>query len=546
MENEIRKIEIEVDKYFYGQELFKLPINYGLWLFLFAYEEICRASFLDPKIVHKVADDYKFALQWAFIGLFTMGEEREGFQKPKTIKKDVIKKATSVLNLSNYYALIFTAYVSYSRGWAKGKLINEHTVEIKRGVEEAKYDAFEKISIRKLHKKKTNELMLEMYKEDTVRKIFENIGKSVQIVSQYEIKYDVSPSEIKAIGEFLSSFIEGMYVFPDTWEINSVNIQYFRKVWILLKSYALANSGAHFEAEKRFQDYRLFTSKIILTSKDNLCKLFAESDPSLSYENIKFTLDLMTLDNKIEILKRDPSLQPLIPLGNDVIALCPALIDSLHMERNMMTLLSRHYKDDYDKTTNILEDNMIDEISEAIKCQTSFLIATRKTIPRNPELGDIDLAILDRKQSALLIAELKWTIDPAETSEIIEKIEKVEQKGKKQVIKKLEYAGKNQEDIVEACFPGQKIENLKIYGTVIIRGFHGTAQEWDPNVPIVEEKTFCERLISDQDIIKTIKWIKNQEFLPQAEDDLKPHSFKLKMGKYTVIWEGYALNEKYL
>ena len=115
MDERIRHIEDEIDKHFYGQELFKLPIGYGLWLFLFTYEEFCRASLesQDPANVHKIADDYKFALQWAFIALFTMGENREKFRKPKTIKMDVINRAIRTLSLSNDYALVVTAFVSY-------------------------------------------------------------------------------------------------------------------------------------------------------------------------------------------------------------------------------------------------------------------------------------------------------------------------------------------------------------------------------------------------------------------------------------------------
>jgi len=42
-----------------------------------------------------------------------MGENREKFRKPKTIKMDVINRAIRTLSLSNDYVLVVTAFVSY-------------------------------------------------------------------------------------------------------------------------------------------------------------------------------------------------------------------------------------------------------------------------------------------------------------------------------------------------------------------------------------------------------------------------------------------------
>jgi hypothetical protein len=252
-------------------------------------------------------------------------------------------------------------------------------------------------------------------------------------------------------------------------------------------------------------------------------------------------IDLMKLDTNIRIDKRDPSLQPLVPLDQGTLGISPILIDSSNLERNMMVLLSKHYKAEYDHTTNCLEEQMLSEIEHLFKNKIRFEYCTKKSLPKSLNLPDIDLAIYSVDENILLFVELKWTLEPAESIEVIDKTT-IEQKGKEQIAKLLEFAKMNSRTVMGTCFPRTKFrDGVEYYGCVVIKGFCGSAKEWNRELPVIDESIMSEKIISINRLKDFITWLREQEFLPKEGKDFNKLDGTIKIGKNKIIWEKYEL-----
>lgn len=547
MNKSIRQIEKEIDKRFQSEELFKIPIYYGLWLFMFVYESLPEFLGSTPA-GHIILDQYKFGLQQAYIALLKNGVKQDSFRKPNSLRLETFKRAYKTLSLANEYSFIITAFVCYSRCWAEARVVDNYTVEFKRSLEEVRYDALDRISIHRKfagRKEKIEQLRSSQLIKD---KVLDKIFKTIKPVYSYEITCSVTPEDIKIVADSINPFQEEMYLLPQGWSLKGITIGEFRRVWLYLKAYMLVNSIVHYEYEDRFSEKQGFLlSKIIIRDKKHLCEFIQRVDTNLSVEKLEKVIKLMTFEvGDISLEKMDPSLQPLISLGTDKIACGPLFIDSLNMERNTLVLLSRHYKSEYDKTTGVFSSQMTEEIKTKIQNNTDFIVESRINFIMDSQAGDIDLVILDKKSSVVLFVELKWTLDTAETFEIIEKSEKLEKKGKEQIARVLDFVRSDVKKALNICFPKESMQNIECQGCVVLRGFHGTAKEWDPKTPIIEENVFLEQLFKDKNLKKTFLWLQGQAFLPEIDNDLVPMKSQHRIGKYLVIWDAYQLREKYL
>jgi len=272
-------------------------------------------------------------------------------------------------------------------------------------------------------------------------------------------------------------------------------------------------------------------------------KLIDEISGLLNINNkqeISTVINLLIYDSTLPYRKRDIGIQPLVKLPDKIIALAPQLLIGSNHERNMMAFLARHHKQDYDRTTGILEESLIDKFVEELS-STGLLIDKRRKIPGHRELPDIDLVIGDLINSSLLIIELKWVIAPSESWESLERME-AELQGIKQAEKILYFFKENPKKLWRLSFSHTNAPNsLSLYSCVVIKGFCGTAKNWREDIPVIEYSLIIDKIKETKNIKEVSDWLKERKFLPAENRDYKKVNIPCKVDKYKIIWEAYEL-----
>lgn len=126
----------------------------------------------------------------------------------------------------------------------------------------------------------------------------------------------------------------------------------------------------------------------------------------------------------------DPALQPLIPINeNEIIAGCLNLL-TCRQDRNLLALHARVSPTSFDRQSEIFEKNMIASLA-AVTQQRKFAYRCNINIPENSDAGDLDFVLADKRTKTLIIAELRWMIQPGDPREIINRAKACKEKVKK-------------------------------------------------------------------------------------------------------------------
>ena len=225
----------------------------------------------------------------------------------------------------------------------------------------------------------------------------------------------------------------------------------------------------------------------------------------------------------------DPALQPLIKLNSEAYAIMPHLWLSSSAERNLTVLLNKlsAEKEIYSKLVNEKEELMKGRFTTCLSAKDfRFIWGSVSGLP------DIDLAIIMDCEKACLLLELKWFIDPAEASEVIEKSEEIE-KGISQVLK-LKQAFANKHELLL-----EKLEidsSYSLEGVVVSENWIGNAQVQSPEIPVIRADHLIEKLKVAEDLQSVMKWLKARKYLPKKEEDFKVHIVSHTIGNWNLKW----------
>jgi hypothetical protein len=249
------------------------------------------------------------------------------------------------------------------------------------------------------------------------RTAIQSIIEDSRLVTQSRVHLNIRRDEYIAVKALVERTESGSFFLPDDWSFLGLSILAFRKIFLSLKTLCIIDSLVHSEYAKAKGDegegYTVFETFVWMGSKEQLVRRVAEFEPELSVATVDSILQLLVYDR--ETAKPDPALQPIVPIG-DIMMMSPRLINYNDLERNLVALLARKHKREYDKTTDVLEPQMLSELSVALS-KRGFIVRTAARIPGRSDLPDIDVLAYEPRLNKLIIAELKWVIAPGEPYE---------------------------------------------------------------------------------------------------------------------------------
>jgi hypothetical protein len=204
------------------------------------------------------------------------------------------------------------------------------------------------------------------------------------------------------------------------------------------------------------------------------------------------------------------------------------------MERNWISLMNRIAEDrpNYLRLTNEKEDAMRRTILSKLTNPSLRIFNGR--IPGAKDLPDIDLALISQRHKAVILAELKWFIAPAEVREVIEKSEEI-RKGIAQAILLSQAYAKSPHLFHEALG-----FNFSYIISFIVLSENMIGQDWvqDPRIPVLQADHFCRKANELSDLRVLIDWITLRHYLPTEGIHYRFAPMRASIGRWSLDWYG--------
>lgn len=544
MDKLVIEFETKIDALPLKSPLLNNPKEYNIWNILTAHEDIimkydiqyANSSYCRDNVYDKSKYGLMYALRW----INQVSKKGDKFRIPKKIHKHRLKQAKDLIYTGVDYQGVTAALTMYHKGLAKAEVINEKTIKFSSNKSEIKYDALDKIISLDLGENTLKEVLNEMSRSKKSKEVIGKIFNSIKLYND-SIKYVYNQEDVHFLNEYHRQILDEIYNFPDNWCFKGIHIGKFRDFWITMTSILTIHSACNI---RTYQKGFLQNGSASFVYNCNAQELITQISKitNIPIQDIELIFNLYKYDE--ENKQSDPALQPFFEYSKDHFLIAPQLYLASRHERNLMSLLSKSYKCEYDQTTNILEEKLIKEIISKISTNNNFSITNNKKIKYENQSTDLDLAIYDTSCNYLLLVELKWVIQPSEVSEKISRFS-TERKGILQISIVKEYAKKNFKDFWMRCFPNIKVpKNTKIIGCVAMKGFTGSNKNYNDEIPVIEESLLTRKLVRSKGLDDIYDWLQNRLYLPVEGIDYKLVETKNSVGPYNVIWNGYELIRK--
>lgn len=211
----------------------------------------------------------------------------------------------------------------------------------------------------------------------------------------------------------------------------------------------------------------------------------------------------------------DPALQPLIPIGRIALAIPCMLILSSNWARNMLSLHARVSPKTFDARSAIFEKRMIGDLIG--KVPDRFRRAVNRTIQTGVDSEEVDLVLADHEEGTILIAELRWMIQPGDVREVINRKREMRKKVR-QAERKLNAILSSIDEVANQLeLPVRK--DWKVRAIVLVEGFGGLPSQIPNVIPIVPTDVFIEVLRADAGLDHAHAILCAPIWLPRADVD---------------------------
>jgi hypothetical protein len=361
---------------------------------------------------------------------------------------------------------------------------------------------------------------------------------SIRRSGQHGIQYHYDIDTLKQATLLYRNISKAVHILPSTWSFRGINAQAFNEVWSALTARCAIHALAHIQAGHSGHNAAGAGTVVLLTSHDELTSEISAVTAGVSKNLVSELIKLLTYNLELPINKRDPALQPLIPLSGNRLGIAPHLVLSSNGERNLVALLARHYKEEYDKTTNVLEVAQLSQLENEL-ATAGFNATTDKKVPGRKDLPNIDLALADASTGTMLLIEAKWVIEPSETSEVIERTA-TQKKAVSQIAKLIAFAHDHPEQLWRTCFPTlPPPKEIQVTGCVVIRGFAGVAPLAPADPPVIPEQVLRETAKHVSTLKDLIEWIQSRKYLPVEGVHFRQIEETVKFDELSVIWGGF-------
>lgn len=276
---------------------------------------------------------------------------------------------------------------------------------------------------------------------------------------------------------------------------------------------------------------------LILTKEQLIADIQVLAD--FEYETICKFVEMLTFGNKA--ITPDIALQPLyFSKSGQFMIPCYHILNS-NIQRNLLSLLAKIDKKQFDKQSDIFEKIMISQLEVSLQSWKHYSL--NKEYKVNGVKEEIDGLIIDKNSKTVLLMELRWILQPGDVREVYNKIKATSSKVN-QLARKITFVEDNLSEIIlrtTGCLNDFLIsDNWQVKGVVVIQGFGGTVSQHE-SIPIVTLDIFKKAIINSNSLRELHSWINGLSWLPSEDHDFKLDEIKESNGLVNIFRTAVSL-----
>ncbi len=213
----------------------------------------------------------------------------------------------------------------------------------------------------------------------------------------------------------------------------------------------------------------------------------------------------------------------------------PTLIMTSNLPLNLMKHLSKNYKDEFDNNSNVFSQEMISAFERSMENIGYEIISNIPLLSLSSDLPDIDICLIDRERHQVMLCEFKWTIPPADPSEVRDKAS-LEKHALSQLERLKSFFNEYPNELADIL----KIEKINdIYFIGIFENHVGTDLMFNEELPIADYRVFCRMLNEKENLGGVFQALSRRDYLPRENIDFQSTNEENIIGSYKIIWTGY-------
>ncbi len=542
---DVRAFERHIDEYPSSLPIFNRSLGEVLWHLLLAHEHVLynrqytnsgTASLYD-------AEDLKKSLKHALIWTHKYCEVSNDANHT-IFSRETYSEAIDLLMLGSVYQLIFCMFsmMNNKRQLVSGFVDKQNTLHLEYDPNQLRYEALHFLTAEQRSKIQESTTVGDKSRAGEIRSSLQSVVGSCELTSDSRLKYEIGRSEYESVKAVVAYSTPGSFRLPNDWEFRGIATSEFRTLFGAMRTLSFIDTAVHrvfqseFKAESR--GYMTLDSALWCGTRHEFTERICEYERDLDRTMVDDVLKLLTYSP--EVTKPDPALQPIVP-WREKFLIAPQLLLSSSFERNVIAFLAREYKEEYDRTTEVFEPTILNELETAFR-DRGFLVRSKVHIPGNPKLADIDILAYEADLSRMIIAEVKWVIAPGEPYEQLSRADAEEKAITRQLAPLVEFAIDNQSMVLNLIDPQvQETVEISIIGTLVMRGFCGVSHALSAVYPTVDADLLLREMRSSGTNASLLDWIEKREFLPKPGVDYEVRDFPMKFGPYSVSISGARL-----
>jgi hypothetical protein len=345
-----------------------------------------------------------------------------------------------------------------------------------------------------------------------------------------KFSYVYGKVSIAKLKSFFHELNQARFQLPQNWNLGKFTLKDFISFYETLFCLCVLRFNARLWALELGVHDRGFEGSIIVLDENELKKqivMFSGLEESI----VTSIIEYLTYGSN-GINNPDPSLQPLIKLNEHQVAVIPSIVITSSAERNLIVLLNKLplEREIYLRLANDKEDLMIQNLKSEVD-HLNIRVEDKISVKKN--LPNIDCALIDDNSKVCCIIEFKWFVEPSGVREIIEKSQEL----KKGVNQLLEFKNPAVNPIVQTKL---NIDSTyRFYYVLVSANWIGFSDVQNPEIPIVSEKIFLEKIKASVNLNQVITWIASRSYLPQQGVHFELEDVNFQINEWSFNW--YAI-----
>jgi hypothetical protein len=225
-----------------------------------------------------------------------------------------------------------------------------------------------------------------------------------------KVGYELPPDVFGQMKEIHRNLLSHLWELDPSWDFGGYTLSQFREVWLSLVTFSFAHQYACWRSGAIGGGIRsLVPVKKIERWEKDLARWSGVSLPAVRQiiNDLTFAVDL----HGPGIKNPDVTYQPVVPLGQDLLALSSSLVLDSNAERNLWDLLSITKPGIHGKLRNEKERHWEAQLVPWLE-GLGLECWPRLPVKLGSEETDLDLLIIDRSRKFGLGCQLKWLTAP--------------------------------------------------------------------------------------------------------------------------------------